>query len=69
MPKAFSATQYSILKIKDIKQITCFSFHSASEEKIKKEIPNIDSSKAIQKFDIPTKLIKGSGNFFFEVFI
>lgn len=52
-------------KNKDIiKQGTCFSFQFASEEKIMKEIPNIDSSKAIQKFDIPTKSIKGIDNIF-----
>ena len=48
----------SITAIKKIHLLNKFSFKKASISDIKKELQNLDTSKATQKSDLPTKIIK-----------
>ena len=48
----------SITAIKKIHLLNKFSFKNASISDIKKELQNLDTSKATQKSDLPTKIIK-----------
>ena len=43
---------------------TYFKFNSISKTEIEKEILNLDSSKACQDSDIPTKVIKSNSDIF-----
>ena len=57
------------IKGKNIKQFTLnkiFTFQTISRSDIKKEILRLDSSKAIQESDIPTKIIKQNVDIFTE---
>ena len=44
-----------------------FSFQEITKSKINQEILNLDSSKARQKSDLPTKIIKANSHVFTEV--
>ena len=48
----------SITVIKKIHLLNKFSFENASISDIKKDLQNLDTSKATQKSDLPTKIIK-----------
>ena len=48
----------SIATIKKIHLLNKFPFKNASISDIKKQLQNLDTSKATQKFDLPTKIIK-----------
>ena len=48
------------------KQATSFSLQSGSMKETMKELSNLDTSKATQKSDIPTKLINENSDIFSE---
>ena len=48
----------SITAIKKIHLLNKFSFKNTSISNIRKELQNLDTSKATQKSDLPTKIIK-----------
>ena len=57
----------SILKIKENRNVCSpFSFEPVSLDEITKETLNLDASKATQKSDIPTKIIKQNQDIFSE---
>ena len=59
----------SVLKIKEARDSTdCFSFKLVSIEDICKEIRALDTSKATQSDDIPTKIIKNNSDIFSKIF-
>ena len=67
-PIARSIEQYknhpSIVAIKSKSTNKYFKFNSISKAEIEKEILNLDSSKACQDSDIPTKVIKSNSDIF-----
>ena len=67
-PIARSIEQYknhpSIVAIKSKSTNKYFKFNSISKAEIEKEILNLDSSKACQDSDIPTKVIKSNSDLF-----
>ena len=67
-PIARSIEQYknhpSIVAIKSKTANKYFKFNSISKAEIEKEILNLDSSKACQDSDIPTKVIKSNSDIF-----
>ena len=59
----------SVLKIKEARPYSdCFSFKLVTIEDICKEILVLDASKATQKNDIPTKVIKNKSDIFPKFF-
>ena len=54
----------SIVAIKSKTANKYFKFNSISKAEIEKEILNLDSSKACQDSDIPTKVIKSNSDIF-----
>ena len=59
----------SVLKIKEARDSSdCFSFKLVSIEDICKEILALDASKATQREDIPTKIIKNNSDIFSKFF-
>ena len=69
-PIARSIEQYkshpSIVAIKRKSTNKYFKFNSISKAEIVREILNLDSSKACQDFDIPTKVIKSNSDIFID---
>ena len=59
--------QLSIVAIKSKSANNEFKFNSISKAEIEKEILNLDSSKACQDSDIPTKVIKSNSDIFTNV--
>ena len=55
---------FSIVAIKTKNTNKYFKFNSISKAEIEKEILNLDSSKACQDSDIPTKVIKSNSDIF-----
>ena len=59
----------SVLKIKEARDSSdCFSFKLVTIEDICKEILALDASKATQRDDIPTKIIKNNSGIFSKFF-
>ena len=59
----------NILKIGEVcnrKQCSLFSFLHVDKEEVLKEILSLDSTKASQNTDIPTKIIKNNADIFFR---
>ena len=57
----------SILKIKEnTDSSTCFSFHKVSKKDLRYQLNSLDPTKATQKCDVPTNIIKANYDIFSE---
>ena len=72
-PIARSIEQYenppSVVAIKSKITNKYFKFNSISKAEVENEMLNLDSSKACQDSDIPTKVIKSNSDIFADVLI
>ena len=55
-----------ILKIKEHKNSACFLFRTVSKENLLYQLNSLDPTKAMQKCDIPTNIIKKNYDIFSE---
>ena len=58
---------HSIIAINNQNMDRRFSFQQITKSEIKQKILNLDSSKACQESDLPTKIIKANSDIFTEV--